>query len=199
LSVSSRARSCPGAGAGLRCRPRMVARELLKHRALVWALVRRDLIGRYRGTVLGFLWTFLHPLLYLGVYSFVFGRVARIGVDHYEAFLFAGLLPWTWFSSSVLVASTSILADAPLVKRASFPASVPAAVASTSALVNFVLELPVLFVVLWVSGIRPTPWLLALPLLVALQFGIALGLGIAMSALTVRFRDANQLLTAIMP
>ncbi len=177
----------------------MIAHELWRHRALVWALARRDLVARYRGTALGFLWTFLHPLLYLGVYSLVFDHVAPVGVERYPAFLFAGLLPWTWFSSSLLVSTTSILADAPLVKRAAFPASVPSAVVATGSLVNFLLGLPVLFLVLAFEGVRPTAWVLALPVPIALQFLLGLGLGLGVSALTVRFRDVGQLAAALMP
>ena len=177
----------------------MLAGELYRHRALVLVLARRDLVARYRGTALGFAWTLAHPLLYLGVYSVVFGRIARLGGDGYPAFLFVGLLPWTWFSSSLLVASTSILADGPLVKRAAFPPSVPPLVVACASLANFLLALPVLGVVLALWGVRPgVPWL-ALPLVVGLQFVLSLGLGTAAAALTVRFRDVGQLLQGLVP
>ena len=77
-------------------------RQLLRYRALVVSLVARELKARYRGSVLGFLWTFVNPLLLLLVYSFVFGVVmpgARAPeIEHYPLFLFCGILPWTWFS-----------------------------------------------------------------------------------------------------
>jgi lipopolysaccharide transport system permease protein len=177
----------------------MIAVELYRYRALVWALARRDLLARYRGTVLGFGWTLLHPLFYLGAYSLIFGRVVHLSVERYPAFLFSGLLPWTWFSSCLLLASTSILADAPLVKRAAFPASVPPLVVALASLVNFLLALPTLAVVLLAFGVRPTPGMLALPVLVALQFAFSLGLATAIAALTVRFRDVAQIAQAVIP
>jgi ABC-type polysaccharide/polyol phosphate export permease len=177
----------------------VIAAELLRYRALVWVLARRDLVARYRGTVLGFGWTLLHPLIYLAAYSLVFGRVARVGVEHYPAFLFSALLPWTWFSSSVLMGSTSILADASLVKRAAFPSSVPPLVVALASLGNFIFTLPVLAVVLLATGGRPTSALLALPLVVALQFALGLGISTGLAALTVRFRDVAQLAQAIAP
>jgi ABC-type polysaccharide/polyol phosphate export permease len=173
--------------------------ELYRFRALTWALARRDLLARYRGTALGFGWSLLHPLLYLGAYALVFGRVAPIGVERYPAFLFAGLLPWSWFSSCLLIGSTSILADAPLVKRAAFPSSIPAFVVSIATGANFLLALPVLFLVLALTGTRPNVAALAIPLLVVLQFLLQLGLATALSALTVRFRDVAQLAQASMP
>jgi len=177
----------------------VIAAELYRYRALVWALARRDLLARYRGTVVGFGWTLLHPLIYLGAYTLVFGRVAHLGVDKYPAFLFSGLLPWTWFSSSVLVGTTSILADAPLVKRAAFPASVPPLVVALASLGNFLLALPVLAAVLVTTGVRPSSALLAIPLIIALQFLLGLGAATGLAALTVRFRDVTQLAQAITP
>ena len=181
----------------------MLASEILRHRALVWALARRDLLARYRGTLLGFAWTFVHQLLSLATYTFVFGHVARLGEGYpafgYPAFVLTGLLPWSWFSSCLLVGSTSILGDAALVKRAAFPASVPPVVVAFSTLVNFLLGLPILFAVLLASGARPTLWVLLLPLVIALQFVLSLGLALGLAALTVRFRDVVQLAQALLP
>lgn len=177
----------------------MIGAELYRHRALAWTLARRDLVARYRGTVVGFGWTLLHPLVYLVAYALVFGRVAQLGVDRYPAFLFSGLLPWTWFSSSVLVGATSILADAPLVKRAAFPASVPPLVVALASLANFLLALPVLLAVLLATGTRPAPAILLLPVVIALQFALGLGLATGLAALTVRYRDVAQLSQAVLP
>ncbi len=177
----------------------MIAAELVRYRALVWALARRDLVARYRGTVLGFGWTLLQPLVYLGAYTLVFGRVARLGVPHYPAFLFSGLLPWTWFSSSVLVGTTSILADAPLVKRAAFPSSVPPLVVALASLAHFLLALPALAAVLLYEGVRPTGAVALVPVLVLLQFFLGLGLATGLAALTVRYRDVAQIAQVTAP
>lgn len=75
--------------------------ELTRNRALVWALVGRELKGRYRGSLFGFLWTFLNPLMLLAVYALVFSVYFRIDMPHYAVFMFTGLLPWVFFSSSV--------------------------------------------------------------------------------------------------
>ena len=76
-------------------------KELYAYREMIFSLVRRDLKGRYKGSVLGFLWTFLSPLLQLVVYTFVFSTIMRAGVEDYYLFLFVALVPWTFFSASI--------------------------------------------------------------------------------------------------
>ena len=105
-------------------------RQLLRYRALVVSLVARELKARYRGSVLGFLWTFVNPLLLLLVYSFVFGVVmpgARAPeIEHDPLFLFCGILPWTWFSSSLLESCTALTGSGSLLRKVMFPGGNPA-------------------------------------------------------------------------
>ena len=176
-----------------------LAGEYLERRRLVWVLAQRELIARYRGTALGFLWTFLHPLLLLLVYSLVFGTFVRIEVEHYPAFLFAGLLPWWWFAKTLAVSSTSLLADAPWIRQAAFPASISPLVANLAGAVDFLLGVPLLIGVLAWQGAPLGIHLLWLPLLILLQFVFTLGLGLAAGALSVRFRDTVQLIQALTP
>lgn len=176
-----------------------LAREYARQRHLVWVLTQRTLVARYRGTALGFLWTFLHPLLLLVVYALVFGVFVRMDVPHYAAFLFAGLLPWWWFAKTLAVSTTSILGDAPWVRQAAFSPTIPPLVANLAGLVDFALGVPILLVILAWQGAPPRPALAYLPLLCLLQFQLALGMGLALSALAVRFRDTIQLVQAITP
>ncbi len=98
--------------------------ELFRYRSLVNSLVVRELKARYRGSFLGFLWTFLNPLLLLGVYALVFNFYLRIQIEHYAGFMFVGLLPWIWFSSSLLEGTNSITAGGSLVTKVLFPSQV---------------------------------------------------------------------------
>jgi len=96
--------------------------ELWRFRALVWALVCRHLNARYRGSTLGFIWSFLNPMCLIAVYSLVFRYYVRFeSVPHYTLFMFAGLLPWLWFSSGLLEAVGSISAGGSLITKAMFP------------------------------------------------------------------------------
>jgi lipopolysaccharide transport system permease protein len=171
-----------------------IYRTLYKHRELISILVAKQLKLRYRGSVLGFFWTLLNPLLLMLVYTLVFSVYFRLDMEHYPAFLFAGLLPWIWFSSSLQQGVTSILDGAGLVTRSQFPAEVLPVVTLTSNTVNFLLTLPLLFVFLFAFRIRLGPVLVILPALIALEYLLSLGLVLILSALNIYFRDLQHII-----
>ncbi len=78
-------------------------KEIYKYREMIYSLVRKDLRGRYKGSVLGFMWTFVNPLLQLLVYNFVFSTILKVQIDKFYLYLFIGLIPWIFFSSTSLV------------------------------------------------------------------------------------------------
>jgi ABC-type polysaccharide/polyol phosphate export permease len=164
----------------------------------------RDLKARYRGSVLGFFWSFANPLLLLMVYTFVFSVVlpGRFpGVDeNYALFLFCGLLPWTWFSSSLTEASNSLLTNGNLIKKVLFPAEVLPIVAVIANMAHFFLALPILFLALifFASRLPTVGELLWFPVVVAVQFVMSLGFGLILAALTVHFRDIKDLLSNVL-
>ena len=176
-------------------------RRLLRHRRLIHALVLRDLKARYRGSVLGFFWSFVNPLLLLAVYTFVFSAVlpARFdGLDeNYALFLFCGLLPWTWFTSSLTDASNSLLVNGSLIQKVLFPAEVLPVVAVVANMVHFFLALPVLFlaIVFFAQHVPSIANLLWIPLVIAVQFVMSIGFGLILAALTVHLRDIKDLLS----
>ncbi len=178
--------------------------RLFGYRVLIHTLVVRELKARYRGSVLGFFWSFANPLLLLVVYTFVFSVVlpARFeGVDdNYALFLFCGLLPWTWFSSALTESSNALLVNGNLIKKVLFPAEVLPVVAVLANMVHFFLALPILVVALFLFAATP-PGLIELlwfPAVVAVQFVLTLGLGLMLAALTVHFRDIKDLLANVL-
>lgn len=168
--------------------------ELLGHRGVLLALVWRELKARYRGSMLGFLWTFLNPLLLMVIYSLVFSVYMRMDLPKYPIFLFTGLLPWIWFSSAMLSGATSIVDGASLIKRVAFPPQLLPTVAVTATLVNLLLALPLLFAFIALSGLSLGWSLLVLPVLIAIQYAFTLGLVLVLSIFTVRYRDLHLLL-----
>ena len=127
--------------------------ELWKYRALIWALVGRHLRARYRGSILGFLWSFLNPLCLIAVYSLVFQYYIRFNdVQHYSLFMFAGMLPWIWFSSGLLEATGSISGGGSLVTKAMFPPHILPMVSVLTNLANFIFAIPLLFGFMLVAG-----------------------------------------------
>lgn len=176
-------------------------RTLLRYRALIQSLVSRELKARYRGSVLGFFWSFVNPLLLLATYWLVFTYMlpaARAqGIDEYFLFLFCGILPWTAFSSSVLESSGVLIAGGNLIKKVLFPAEVLPVVTVLTNAVQFVLGLPILLVFLIGEGrLFPTAPLAILPMAVQLVF--TLGMALIVSALTVHFRDVSNILSHLL-
>ena len=176
---------------------------LPKYRGLVQSLVVRELKARYRGSVLGFFWSFVNPLLLLLIYSFVFTVVLPgthpKDIEPYALFMFCGILPWTWFSSSLLEASNVLIAGGNLIKKVLFPAEVLPIVTVLANMVHFFLGLPILAVFLVYYRISPNrAELVWLPLVVLVQLLLTVGLALIVSALTVHFRDIKDLLANLL-
>jgi ABC-type polysaccharide/polyol phosphate export permease len=174
---------------------------LYRYRVLVQNLVVRELKARYRGTILGFFWSFFNPLLLMMVYTVVFGFILQprdpsLGGSpkFYALFLFSGILPWTWFSSSSLESANVLMTHGNLIKKILFPAEILPIVAVTSNFVHFSFGLPILLLFVPLFGKTYTLYLLFLPLVILVQYIFALGFCLLISALTVHFRDIKDLL-----
>ena len=168
----------------------------VRYRALIQSLVSRELKARYRGSVLGFLWSFFNPLLLLLTYTLVFTVVLPNNAPDmkpYFLFLFCGILPWTWFQASLAESSGVIIASGNLIKKVLFPAEVLPVVTVLANLVHFLLGLPILIAFLAWHG--KLSWMaLALPLPMLVQLVLSLGLALLLSALSVHFRDILNIL-----
>ena len=173
-------------------------KELYSYREMIFSLVRKELRGRYKGSVLGFLWTFINPLLQLLVYTLVFSVIMRMGIDRYYLFLFVALILWIFFSASLTGGSGSILASKDMVKKIYFPREIMPIAYVTSAFVNMLLSFVVIFAVVLVSGMGVNPVaLLYLPVIMLVEYVLALGIALLASALTVYFRDLEYILGII--
>src|SRR5918993_336688 len=173
--------------------------NLLKYRGLIQSLVVRELKARYRGSVLGFFWSFVNPLLLLLIYTFVF-TVVLPGthpeeIEPYALFMFCGILPWTWFSSSLSESSNVLISGGNLIKKVLFPAEVLPIVTVLANMVHFFLGLPILaaFLIYYRAALEPIE-LLWFPVIVFVQFVLLLGLSLFAAALTVHFRDLKDIL-----
>jgi homopolymeric O-antigen transport system permease protein len=176
--------------------------RLFRYRGLIQSLVARELKARYRGSVLGFLWSFINPLLLLGIYAFIFTTIMpnRVeGVQPYALFMLCGILPWTWFSASLTEAAGSLIAGGNLIRKVLFPAEVLPIVSVLANMVHFVLGLPmvVAFLILY----RHAPDAAGLgwfPVAMLVQFVFTTGLALALAALTVHFRDIRDILANVL-
>lgn len=170
-------------------------KELYHYREMIVSLVRKGLRGRYKGSVLGFLWTFINPLLQLIVYTIVFSNIMKVGIDKFYLFLFVALIPWMFFSASVTGGATSIIAEGNLVKKVYFPRQVLPISYVTTAFVNMVLTFVVVLLALIIGGIGlDIRTLIYLPIVMIVEYLLALGIAMLTSALTVFFRDLEYIL-----
>ncbi len=176
--------------------------QLFRFRGLLATLTSRELKARYRGSVLGFLWSLVNPLLLLAVYTFVFSVVFKPGtrgeMSPYALFLVSGLFPWIWISASALEGSMSLLANSGLIRKAVFPAELLPMVSVLSNLVHLLFALPIVVAALMAGRVLGYPVgglsMLALPAILLLHLPMVSGLALGTSALTVHFKDVRDLL-----
>jgi lipopolysaccharide transport system permease protein len=192
-------------------------RQLVRYRGLIQSLVARELKARYRGSVLGFFWSFVNPLLLLTVYSFVFIYVlpqrlpgvlpdpnavpdpTKVKIDHYALFMFCGILPWTWFSTALSDATGSLISGGNLIKKVLFPAEILPIVSVLANLMHFLFGLSIVAGFLLYYRLAPDAAdLLWFPVVVFVQLLFTVGLSLLLSALTVHFRDIRDILSNVL-
>jgi ABC-type polysaccharide/polyol phosphate export permease len=173
--------------------------DLFRYRELFANLFRRDFQAKYRGSLLGIVWSIVNPLALMAVYLVIFGLITNgSSIHHYPLYLLAGITCWLFFSSSLLTASRSLLESAELVKKVRFPRQlVPFSVVATQ-LVTFVLMLAILIIssLIFIPGARGTVWL-AIPL-GALFVCLVAGLALAIACVNVIYRDIEHILAAVL-
>ncbi len=174
-------------------------KEIFDYREMIFSLIKRDLRGRYKGSVLGFLWTFLNPLFQLLVYTMVFSVIMRMGYEKYYLFLFVALVPWIFFSTSVTAGASCIWAQKDMVNKIYFPREVLPIAHVTSMLVNMLLTFLVILGVVFISGHGINLMaVLYFPLIVIVEYFLALGITMLVSAITVFLRDIEYILGILM-
>jgi lipopolysaccharide transport system permease protein len=175
--------------------------RLSRYRGLIQSLVARELKARYRGSVLGFFWSFFNPLLLLLVYTFVFAYVMDPPPNYpnYALFMFCGILPWTWFNTSLVESSNVLISGGNLIKKVMFPAEILPIVTVLANMVHFMLGLPILvaFLIYFDAPLQLSE-IVWFPVVVAVQLVLTLGLALILSALTVHFRDIKDILSNLM-
>lgn len=173
-------------------------RELWAYRNLILNLIVRDLKVRYKNSVLGILWSLLNPLLMMLVFTFVFKVLAgNSDLPAYPAFILSGVLAWNLFSTSVMGATGSIVNNAHLIKKVYFPREVLPISTVLSNLTNYLLALPVYFVLATVLGRAPTFWILLLPTVILIQIFFTLGVSFILSTINVFYRDTYLVMEVI--
>lgn len=176
-------------------------RKLVKSRYMLWMLTMRDFKTKYAGSVFGFAWAVLHPLLLVAIYGVVFGVFFRsttdpvYGANSFLLFLLSGLVPWQFFSEAVSSSSDVILSNSSLIKKSvGFPSEILPVTTVVSKVICHMITLILLFILLIIYGIRPGPISLFIFVYMFFMSIFAIGIGWFLSSITVFLRDTQQLI-----
>ena len=172
--------------------------DLYRYREFLKTNVKKDIRGKYKGSFLGVLWSFINPLLSVLVYAIVFSQIMRFDIDNYVIYLITGVLPWTFFTSSINMGMTSILYNASIIKKVYFPRSILPISSVSSCLVNFLISCLVILVFVLFSGIGITIHLLWLPLIALVQYFLCLGIVFFLSAVEIFVRDLEHIINFVL-
>jgi lipopolysaccharide transport system permease protein len=175
-------------------------RDLWRYRELFYFLAWRDILVRYKQTVIGVAWALIRPLLTMVIFTFVFNKVAKLpapGSVPYSLLVFAAMLPWQFFSSSLSESSNSLISNANLISKIYFPRLIIPAGSVITSFVDFLITLGLMALMMIWYGFLPDWRLVTLPLFMALAFGVAFGAGLWLCALNVKYRDFRYIVPFI--
>ena len=172
-------------------------RDLWRYRELFYVLAWRDIAVRYKQTVIGVLWALLRPFLTMVVFTVVFGKLAKlpsVGSAPYALMVFAGMLPWTFFSTALSEASNSLIGNANLISKVYFPRLIVPSAAVVTSFIDFLISFLILVGMMVWYRFLPGWQILLLPGFIVVAFLASLGPGLWITALNVKFRDFRYII-----
>ena len=172
-------------------------RDLWRYRELFQVLAWRDISVRYKQTIIGVAWAVIRPFLTMVVFTVIFGKVAKLpteGTAPYALLVFAGMLPWTFFSTALADASNSLIGNANLISKVYFPRLIVPTATVVVALVDFLISFTVLAAMMVWYQFLPGWQILLLPVFILLAFLASLGPGLWITALNVKYRDFRYII-----
>lgn len=172
-------------------------KDLYNYREFLKTNVKKDIRGKYKGSFLGILWSFINPLLMTLVYAIVFPFILKNGQDHYVTFIIIAILPWNWFTTVISQGTFCILANAGIIKKVYFPREILPISVATSGIVNYFISIPIIAIFLIFSGIGFSKYILLLPFIAIIQYILSLGIILITSAINVYIRDAEYIINFI--
>ena len=167
-------------------------KELYKYRELLKTNVKKDIRGKYKGSFLGVLWSFVNPLLQTFIYAIIFSFLLRSNIPHYTTYVVIAVLPWTWFTST-MSSTNSILMNGGIIKKVYFPREIIPISAVTSGMVNYLISCLIICIFLLCTGIGYSWNILFLPLIMIVQYIFQLGVLLFVSSIDVYIRDLEYI------
>lgn len=169
-----------------------VFKGLYKYRELLKTSVQKDVRGKYKKSVLGVLWSFLYPLLQIAVYAFVFGTILGASEENYAVFICCGLIPWTFFSSSINRCAFTMVENSNILKKVYFPREILPISVVTAEAVNFVISTVVILGFVLFSGIGISRFWIFYPFVLLVLYIFLIAISLFVSSITVYFRDLQH-------
>ena len=169
-------------------------KNLYQYRELLKSNIKKEIRGKYKGSFLGVLWSFVNPLLMTLVYAIVFPFILRSGPDHYVTYIVLGILPWNFFTTVISQGTFTILGNAGIIKKVYFPREILPISVATSGLINFVITIPIMIIFLLCSGIGLSWYILLLPVVIICEYILLLGIIFITCAIDVYIRDAEYII-----
>ena len=169
-------------------------REIYQYRQLLKSNVRKEIRGKYKGSFLGVLWSFVNPLLMTLVYAIVFPFLLKNSQEHYTTFIVIAILPWTWFTTTIAQGTSTILINGGIIKKVYFPREILPISVVTSGLINFLISCIIIALFLIFSKIGFSMYVFLLPIIIIIQYILQLGLILILSAINVYIRDAEYII-----
>ncbi len=169
-------------------------RELYNYRQLLKSNVRKEIRGKYKGSFLGVLWSFVNPLLTTLVYAIVFPFILKSAQNHYTTFIVIAILPWNYFTTVISQGTSTVLMNGNLLKKVYFPRSILPISINVSGLINFLISCLIIAIFLICSGIGFSFYILFLPLIVLIQFILLQGIIFITSSINVYVRDLEYII-----
>ena len=168
-------------------------KNLYDYRELLKSNVKKEIRGKYKGSFLGVLWSFVNPLLMTLVYALVFPFILRSSEPHYVTYLVIGILPWNFFTTVISQGTFVVLANAGIIKKVYFPREILPISVATSGLINFFIQCLIIIIFLLFSGIGYSVYILFLPLVILIQYILLMGIIFITSSVNVYIRDLEYI------
>lgn len=169
-------------------------KELYHYRELLKSNIKKEIRGKYKGSFLGVLWSFINPLLMTLVYAIVFPFVLKNSEPHYVTYLVIGILPWNWFTTVIAQGTVSILANAGIIKKVYFPREILPISVVSSGVINFLIQCLIILIFLLFSGIGLNINIAFLPIIIIAQFLLLLGIILITSSVNLYIRDLEYII-----
>lgn len=169
-------------------------KEIYNYREFLKTNVKKDIRGKYKGSFLGVLWSFINPLLMTLVYAIVFPFILKSSQENYVTFIVIAILPWNWFTTVISQGTFCILGNADIIKKVYFPREILPLSTATSGLVNYFISVPIILLFLLFSGIGFSFNILWLPLIALIQYILTIAIILITSAIDVYVRDAEYII-----